>query len=486
MQTYSVNIGTETEANSYNLSDNSQFLQLLYKLRDNEDGEINPIDIRNSILSLWSNCVFKETTNNELYYIGIDVSNPDDRDLKNKILVGKRSNNQSDVFNQGLATSDSDIYFYDTKEDNDVNGQTKVSILAGNNSSLYQNAPYLSSQYVSDINALSFNIINQNGEINIKSNNDVVSINNIKFPTMLETQTLGNNLDGKSLKWQTDKLVWSDISLQVGNTLGNSNDVLNLQGEAYVNDYSFEFTDNRMVPTQIGSITPGDSFDSYSLSELLKRVVYSYQSPTGMLEILTPYQSGYIEVGTSPTVSIKYTINKKTLPTLTTGLQNMIPGAHSPITGSSYQIVTGTASAIISPSPALPGTQSYTIVTTDGLESNSISVDLVAVYPFYYGIGVNNSLTYTGMNFLIKLIDGLSDKNLDFLGSGKIFFLYPQEYGTLSEIRDNNNNNIISNFTSLVYSYSSPNGNFTSKSYWIYESISTYTHASPVSYSFKF
>lgn len=485
MQTYSVNIGTETEANSYNLSDNVQFEQLLNKLIDNEDGEINPIDIRDSILSLWSNCVFKETTNNQLYYIGIDVSNPDDRDLKNKILIGKRSNNQSDIFNFGLASSDTDIYLYDTKEDSDINGETKVSILAGNDSNLYQNAPYLSSQYLSDVNALSFNIVNENGNISINSNNDRVSINNIKFPTNLESQNLGN-LSGKSLKWQTNKLVWDDISLQIGNTLGDSSDTLNLQGDVYVNNYLLEFTDDRMVPQQIGSIIPGETFNSYSISELLKRVIYSYQGPSGMLEVLAPYGSGFIEVGTSPIVNIKYTINKKTLTTLTTGLQNMIPSTHPPITGSLYQTVTGTASAIISPSPALPGTQSYTIVTSDGLESNSSSVDLVAVYPFYYGIGINNSLTYTGMNFLIKLVDGQSDKELNILGFGNIYFLYPQEYGPLSDIRDGNNNNITSAFTSIIYSYSSPDGNFTSKPYYIYESNLTYTHTSPVLYTFKF
>ena len=89
MQTYSVNIGTETESNSYDLSNGAQFNQVLNKLTDNEVGEINPTDIRDSILSLWSNCIFKETTNGEVYYIGVDVSNPDDRDLKRKRKKGK-------------------------------------------------------------------------------------------------------------------------------------------------------------------------------------------------------------------------------------------------------------------------------------------------------------------------------------------------------------------------------------------------------------
>lgn len=486
MQTYSVNIGTETESNSYDLSNGAQFNQVLNKLTDNEVGEINPTDIRDSILSLWSNCIFKETTNGEVYYIGVDVSNPDDRDLKRKILIGKRSNNQSDIFNLDLSESDTDIYIYDTKEDNNVTGETKVSILAGNDSNLYQNAPYLSSQYISDLSVLSFNFINENGQIYINSNNDSVFINDISFPSISENTNSGN-ISNKVLKYDNNssKLIWDDISVEIGGELGDPDEELYIQGNTFVNNYPLEFTDDRMVPHELGSIKQGETFNSYSISEILKRMVYSYQSPIGTLEFLPPYKSGYIEVGTSPNIDIKYTINKKTLPTLSTGLVNMVPSSYPPITDNLYQVITGTASAIISPSPAEPGTQSYTITTSDSLESNSLTINLGVIYPFYYGIGINNSLTYTGMNFLIKLIDGKSDKNLEILGTGNIYFLYPQEYGPLSEII-NNNVNIINDFSSQVYSYSSPGGNFTSKQYYIYESDSEYTHTSPVLYSFKF
>lgn len=479
MGTFSVNINTGTESNSYDLL--NQFDELLFKFRDNDDGFINPIDLRDGFLSLWSNSIFKETRTETSYYIGIDGINPEDRDVKRKILLGKRSNDGNDIFNDPMSNNDTDIYISDTKSDNNSNGETRVSILAGLDRDIFLNAPYISSKFVSGVNNLSLDIIN-NGNIDITSDDDHVSINNIRFPKSSESQDINN----KSLVWNDGKLEWGNISLEVGNNVGDSSSEINLQGDTFLNSYPLEFTDDRMIPVQIGSIKPKESFDSLSLSELLKRVIYSYQAPSGDLSFLPPYNLGFIEVGTSPNVTIEYRIDKRTLPTLVTTLGNMSPNTVPGISGDLYEVVTGTSSAIISPSPALPGTQSYTITTSDGLESNSKTLNLSVIYPFYFGIGINNSQTYTGMNFLIKKIEGKSDKELPILGSGNIYFFYPIEYGPLSQILDNNGLDITSNFTFVNFNYSSTEGNWSSKSYYIYKSDSIFTINSTVLYSFKF
>lgn len=484
--TYSINTGTDTESISYNLADETQFNNILLNLKDNEVGEIDPIYIRNSVLSLWSNCIFKETTNGSRYYIGIDTGDVDNnKDLKRKILIGKRSYNNQDTYTNSLNSSDSDIILYNTKKDNVNNNQTKVSILAGNDSNLFLNAPYISSNLVSNLSLLSFNFINNNGNININSTFDNVNINNISFPTHAENQL--SNLNGKILKWQSGELVWGDISVTIGDTLGNSQDELNLYGEVFVNGHSLEFTDSRMVPINLGGVLQGETFNSYVATELLKKIIYSYQSPTCFLRFLSPYDKGFVEVGTTPTVQIEFTINKKTLPTTVTSLQNMIPNTYSPITTANFQTVVDDATVIISPSPVQPTSYSYTITVGDGVETSSDTISLNGVYPIFYGVGVNNSLTYTGMTFLTKLVEGKSNKNLLLLGSGKIYFFYPQEYGTLSQIIDNNNNNnIISDFTITIFNFSSPNGYWTSKQYYIYESTSTYSFSLPTTYTFKF
>lgn len=482
--TYSINIGTDTESTSYNLADNTQFNNILFNLRDNQVGEIDPVDIRNSVLSLWSNCIFKETTTGSKYYIGIDTGDVDNNnDLKRKILIGKRSYNNQDTYST-LNSSDSDIIFYNTKIDSVNNSQTKVSILAGNDSNLFLNAPYISSNVITNLNLLSFDFVNPNGNINISSTFDNVNINNISFPTLSENQI--SSLNGKVLKWQSGELVWGDISATIGNTLGNPQDELQLFGDVFVNGYSLEFTDSRMVPINLGSVLQGETFGSYAITELLKKIIYSYQSPTCFLRFLSPYDKGFVEIGTTPTVQIEFTINKKTLSTTVTSLQNMIPNTYPPITASNFQTIVDDATAIISPSPIQATTYSFTITVGDGVETNLDTIVLSGVYPIFYGVGVNNSLTYTGMTFLTKLVEGRSNKSLQLLGSGKIYFFYPQEYGTLSQIIDNNSNNIISNFTVTIFNYSSPNGYWTSKQYYIYESISTYSFGLPTTYTFEF
>lgn len=487
MQTYSINIGTSTESISYNLADQFQFNDILEGLKDNNSGKINPIDIRNSVLSLWSNSAFKETTNGDEKYIGIDTLNPNNSDLKYKLLIGKRSFNKNDIFTEDMNLSDSDIFFYETKEDFNFNGENKISILSGSDPSLFNKSPYLSSQYLLDLNSITFNIVNTDGDILIKSNiNENISINGVELPSLSDNIN-EISLNNKVLKYDDvqEKLIWHQINYQVSD-IDVSNQTLNLDGQLLVNGYALDFTDNRKVPVNISDVSQGESFSSYSITELLKRLVYKYQGPTGRLNILPPFDEGFIEVGTTPNIDISFTIDKKTNPTLTTVLQNMVPNTQPPITSSTFKTISGTASAIISPSPAVPGTQTFTIITTDGIETNSSSVSLEVIYPIFYGIGINNSLTYSGMNFLIKLLKDKSDKELEFLGNGNIFFLYPVEYGNLSEILDQNGNNIISDFSITNFAFSSPTGNFASKLYYIYESNTNYNISNTTLYTFKF
>jgi hypothetical protein len=486
MMTYSVNIGKDTESISYNLADENQLNNILFKLRDNESGEINPIDIRNSVLSLWSNCIFKETTSGNNYYIGIDtgnVNNNNNNDLKRKILIGKRSYESEEIYTNSLNSGNSDIIFYNTKKDSINNNQTKVSILAGNNSSLFLDSPSISSSLVSDINLLSFNFINKE-HISLKSPFHNVNINNISFPTISNNQISG--LNDKILKWESGRLVWSEVSATIGDNIGNSQDKLELFGNVFVNDYLLEFKDSRMVSANLGGVLQGEKFESYSISELLKKIIYSYQPPSCSLRFLTPYDKGFVEIGTTPTVKIEFTINKKTLPTTVSSLQNMIPNIYPSINVENFQKVVGVSTAIISPSPVQQTSYSYNIITGDGIETSSEMLSLVGVFPIFHGVGINNSSNYTGMTFLNKLVEGKSDKNIILIGNGKIYFFYPQVYGVLSRIINNNGDNVVSDFTVTSFNFSSPNGYWTSIQYYIYESISTYSFVLPTMHTFEF
>jgi len=44
-------------------------------------------------------------------------------------------------------------------------------------------------------------------------------------------------------------------------------------------------------------------------------------------------------------------------------------------------------------------------------------------------VGINNNPNYSGMSFLIKLIELPSNKSIEIIGSGNIYIIYPQDYG---------------------------------------------------------
>ena len=96
--TYSINIGTEYEA--YRLPD---ILSVLKNIPDNTHKLISPKDVRDAFLSTWANSPIKQTTTTTgVEYIGIDSGNPANRDIKQKIFLGKRNFGGSDVLNNTL------------------------------------------------------------------------------------------------------------------------------------------------------------------------------------------------------------------------------------------------------------------------------------------------------------------------------------------------------------------------------------------------
>lgn len=480
---FSINNGTNTESYSYNLSNKFIFELLLSRIRNNTDGEIDPIDIRDSILSLWSNSIFKETKSGSKYYIGIDTDNPNDRDLKRKILLGKRANYGENVFiNEISGNTQSDIYIYNTKLDSLNNDETKISILAGNNSNYFNNSPYISSKKVYG-KGLSLDIINDLGNININAEG-TASLNEIIFPSKYESEI--SDIDNKSLIFESGKLKWDYLKSNITEDIGDSNETLEIKGELSINDYPMEFSDSRMLPKPIGSLIAGETFSNYSVSEILNKIIYSYQEPFGSLEFESPYNKGYIEVGTSPDIFVKYTIIKKTLPTNITTFKNLLISTYPEITDNFNKTVTGVSKAIITPIPAIPGQQSYKITVSDSQTSITNEILLYVIYPIFYGIGYNTSPNYTGNNFLLKIVEAKSDKKLSILGEGRIYFFYPYEYGELTQILDESEVNVINDFVSIDYNYTSPNGYWSSKKYYIYESNYVKTFNDPVFYTFKF
>ncbi len=488
--TFSINIGSSTEAYNYNLlgSTSSNLSDILYVLKDNFSKEISPKDIRDTILTIYSSSPFKETTStaSTTPYIGIDTLNPtaSNNDYKNKILIGKRSysgtysyyDDSQDIMTNTLLNSDVDIFLYNTKLDSVSNSRTRVSILSGTNSSLYLTAPYLQSQVVQG-QGFSMDIINpsvlsgDSTSINIESINGTVSINDIIFPTILESTTYHGltAANGKVLSWNNGKLDWNDLVFTGTNYIGITGSQTNIYGSPVnINGYPLEFTDTRYCPITIGDVQIGTSFSNYPISELLRRIVYPYLPPNCSISILPPYSSGYVEVGTSPVIQLSYKIEKRTLSTNLASLSNMIPSSYLPITTPTYTTVTGVANGVLI-TPAMSTTTNFQVSVGDGTQTSTASTSVTGIYPYFYGFSPLSIMTTAGLASLTKLVEPQSNKDVDIFGSGNLYFIQDNDYPVLSNVFDELGNTISSSFSSTTLTLSSPTGLWASKQFRVYQ-----------------
>lgn len=504
MMTFSINIGTNTETTSYmltgelittyfdsqfnleqfdednfNLGDINYFPFLIKRLPDNKEGLINPDDLRDFFLSILSSTIFKVTsvTQSNVSYIGIDTLNPNNNDLKNrKILLGKRSYQLNDIMTKDLIDSDYDILFYNTKNDNQQQFTTKISILSG--ISNFQNSPFIQSQTIFGTTSVSFDF-NSNGSINLSSSD--ILINDYKLPNSASAS------NGKVISWQGDSMVYDNLTTQFPSTIGTSSQPLNIFGNpTNINGYDFSFTDNRRSPIEIGDIKFGTTFSDFSISEMLQRMVYQYLPPTSTIRLLPPHEKGYVEFGELPSVSLEFTIFKRTLNTNTTSLLNMTPGTFPAITTQEYSSITATASGLITSSLNTNGV-TFSAIVSDGTQTNISSTNIRGVYPYFYGFS-SPSINNSNLSQLVKLVEDKSDKDIIIQpGSGTFYFIYDNLYGDLDEILDQNDQPLIINddFDVFTQTLSSPSGLWVNKEFIVYR-IPEFSTNIPIIFKFKY
>lgn len=491
--TFSINSGQLTESTR-----KPNIFSVLNDIQDNTQKLISPRDVRDAFLSTWSNSPFKITTPNSLAnyeYIGLDSSNPGNRDIKQKILLGKRSYGNLDVMDQSLLSSDTDIFLFNTKPDTTTQSSTKISILSGTNSGLYQYAPYIESYTDINESKTDLNVINPsiNGGINLFSQTGRVAINDIVFPTVAET--FGSASDGKILRYRgsypSGYLKWEEPTITL-NVIGTPGYATNIYGSTVsLNGYSLEFIDDDEVPVTIGGIEMGASFSSSSfyngsgyqnwpLTEVLKDLLYPYTQPVLELSIVNNATGTvYAEIGKTASAVLTYKV--------TTYQRNTSEKIFN------YQVVPGTSYVGLSlsgvPGTFATGTISVATYSAGGPAgsfikdwilsvsdsslitfSYSATASLEFVYPIWYGFTsslITNTTTFGNITpYLSKLIapyPGASNSHiLPFNGEGYLYFIhhYDQiwnnnslapEFNGLQQIKDPNDF-IIHNRTSPLYS----------------------------------
>jgi len=304
--TFSFNSGTITEAINYPVQDYLSLTSsvtpntdLLFPLLDNEEKLINPIALRNAILSLWTSVPFKETKTSTLNgiksYIGVDTLDPTDNDLERTIFIGKRSfsgtysyNNSHDIMTSTLLDSEVDIFLYNTKSDVVSNTITRMSILSGKKTSLYSTAPFIQSERVSGVTeSVSIDFVTKSGNVTIGNIVDVnnpatgsFNLNGIPLPNIdinLNGDGTYSNvaLDSNIWFWRDGKVVWDELTLPPLDTIGVTGSELQIFGTPVnVNGYSLELDDDRYMPMTIGGLPMGNSFNNISISEVLRGMLY--------------------------------------------------------------------------------------------------------------------------------------------------------------------------------------------------------------------
>lgn len=473
--TYSINIGQITESTR-----KSNIFDVLEDIPNNTQKLIKPRDVRDAFLSTWANSTFKITTGStysNIEYIGIDSGNPNDRDVKQKILLGKRSFGNLDIMNNTLlSNTGADIFLYNTKSDNISQDSTKVAILSGTNSILHNLAPYLESKVNSTYTKLDLNIVNpSDGDINLYSNVGRVSINGIIFPSNIETSTVS---EGKILKYHgvypAGKLKWGDSTFSLSN-IGVPGTPTNIYGSpVLLNNQPLEFVDNNIVPNDIGGIKNGDSFSSNSftysigsgssstvinqdwpLVEILRKILYPYIEPVLQLSATnTLTNTSYFEARQTSNIKFDWSITSYARDfneSITDFVFN--ESSNSPINniikyGGPYFDIPGssTQSSFMYSTYSDVGTMNFDMcvstyvgITSSGFPfgySFTASQIVRFINPIFYGynnnIVTNGSTLQTVSPLLSKLIEpykGISQSyEVSFNGSGYLYFIYPSSF----------------------------------------------------------
>ena len=535
--TYSINIGTEYEASRL-----PDILSVLKNIPDNTHKLISPKDVRDAFLSTWANSPIKQTTTTTgIEYIGIDSGNPANRDIKQKIFLGKRNFGGGDILNSSLLSNqNNDIYIFNTKPDSVTQSNTRIAILSGTISSLYTQAPYIESN--SDGSKFDFEFRNpslSNGSINIYSSTGRVSINGITFPTAAESSASASN--GKVLRYYgtypNGSLRWDNTNVSIAN-IGSPGTPTNLYGSTVsVNGYPLEFINDGVVNTKVGGIPIGSSFSSNSffngstyqnwpIVEVLRNLLYPYTPPIiNLIATNNSSLNSFAEVGTTVSVTLGYdmsiyprTDNEYISDYYITSYEPSPIGTtlypkNTPYCGLSFSTqlpgTTFSGSVNLIKYRETYGTVSFAFNVTDvpGITassypfgfSHSATASFSYVYPVFYGftssiIDTNNSSFSNGVKTITKLLKpypGLSNSiSFNTNGDGYFYFCYPTAYfSDVKTIKDPNGFILYNGDLSLsTFTYSTKsNGNYINPTtYTIWRTTGTCSYSQSGTFEFKF
>jgi hypothetical protein len=121
----------------------------------------------------------------------------------------------------------------------------------------------------------------------------------------------------------------------------------------------------------------------------------------------------------------------------------------------------------------------------DGTQSFTSSTSISGVYPYFWGFSNLTTMTTIGLQNLQKFVLEEGDKEVEVFGQGNFYFIYPNEYNNLIDIKDENNISIIGDFIQTSQNLSSPTGLWSGKGFKVYK-IENITKNDPVIWKFEY
>ncbi len=118
--------------------------------------------------------------------------------------------------------------------------------------------------------------------------------------------------------------------------------------------------------------------------------------------------------------------------------------------------------------PAISATSAYLAEVTDGTNTGtSNTVTFTFVYPFYYGVGAQ-ALTFAQVQGLTKLVQTQQNTTTTTSPNSQVYyFAYPQAYGVLTSILDQNGFETIGGYTRRTGTMTMLDS--TTQNYYVYE-----------------
>ena len=211
------------------------------------------------------------------------------------------------------------------------------------------------------------------------------------------------------------------------------------------------YTNSTPIVSAHGGVAVGETFDDVPIKEMFDKILYPYVAP--VVSMSSTPNGGTYEIGVGTTVTAAtVNVTKKARAITKVELYGSDNSA-SPIQSKTDGVANGGAIAFTLSkelkTAALNGFKFTAKVTdADSKVTSANGSTFYLVYPMYWGITTNATLTGDQVKALTKVVQTKGNKSYNYTTNNqRMVFAYPASYGNLTSIKDANNFEVLDTFT---------------------------------------